>query len=629
MTIMAAALVTTAVPAAATPTAWPPEGTMCAHGPCAPGNQQCVNPGSTVDYTFHLDDAYCDINDPNGPFYDQTHGVYHLFYQIHLAEPNPVGLKAGAGPDWGHWVSRDFTHWAPMPVAIWNTEYYDNAAIFSGSTTVVDGRPVIVYPGKYTSTSGHGFTYDVALPADLTGDPLLTNWTKPAYNPIMNGTGDDPSTAWRTNDGEWRFIGNQACTNDDGSAGGAPIYASKDFVSWYKVGCTTLLLGDCPTFFPLPKLAPGTSGGLSAAAKAALPNYVHKAGSPNDQVQLGTWTDGVPASDGKSGTPGTWVQLGASVPLDNGSTHASKDFYDPVKDRHVMWVWATVTNGAQTVPREMTYDPRCNRVLFNPVEEIAALRSAQPLDSVPQTTISGTTSAAITASAASDLEVHFARPSANATVALNLWNTSAVAIDYVHGAASVVVAAGGHSYSMPVLATDETLSIRLLIDTNLGEAYFNGGRVALTFKTGTVGVPAFNVGITSTGSDVPAHAYEYMPGYDLPGADYSINNTFGADNNDPRTCEALCLADATTCKAWTFVAPGVQMPQARCCLKKSVPAPVARAGITSGAPGTGPMPGPSPAESVVLLNATSWEMSSIWTTAEQVLATPRADGRPL
>ena len=38
------------------------------------------------EYTFHLADPTCDINDPNGPMYDPVHGIYHNFYQIHIAE---------------------------------------------------------------------------------------------------------------------------------------------------------------------------------------------------------------------------------------------------------------------------------------------------------------------------------------------------------------------------------------------------------------------------------------------------------------------------------------------------------------------------------------------------------------
>jgi sucrose-6-phosphate hydrolase SacC (GH32 family) len=51
-----------------------------------------------------------------------VHKLYHNFSQIHVAEDQN---DAGNGPDWGHWVSKDFVHWAQLPVAIWNDHYYD------------------------------------------------------------------------------------------------------------------------------------------------------------------------------------------------------------------------------------------------------------------------------------------------------------------------------------------------------------------------------------------------------------------------------------------------------------------------------------------------------------------------
>ena len=168
-------------------------------------------------------------------------------------------------------------------------------------------------------------------------------------------------------------------------------------------------LGDCPTFFPRPALTPGSEAhfeSLSDEERDALPNWVHKAGSGNDQVQVGSWTDGKPGTppNGTGATPGTWEQKGGSTPLDNGKTHgelsvsltgqdrlddaisrrcvssrvwlfnfanhavfvficaASKDFYDPTTGRRIMWVWGTLPNGIQTIPREMTYDPRTNKI---------------------------------------------------------------------------------------------------------------------------------------------------------------------------------------------------------------------------------------------------------------------------
>ena len=50
----------------------------------------------------------------NGPFHDPVHGLFHNFYQRHVAEPRN---GEGHGPDWGHWVSNDFLHWAVLPTA--------------------------------------------------------------------------------------------------------------------------------------------------------------------------------------------------------------------------------------------------------------------------------------------------------------------------------------------------------------------------------------------------------------------------------------------------------------------------------------------------------------------------------
>ena len=54
---------------------------------CAPGNEVC-GPAFTKAPQFHLmSQNGCAENDPNGPVFDPVHGVFHHFYQIHLAAP--------------------------------------------------------------------------------------------------------------------------------------------------------------------------------------------------------------------------------------------------------------------------------------------------------------------------------------------------------------------------------------------------------------------------------------------------------------------------------------------------------------------------------------------------------------
>ena len=49
-------------------------------------------------------DSTCETNDPNAPFYDALHGVYHLFWQKHCATPVPGETIKGIV--YGHAVSR-------------------------------------------------------------------------------------------------------------------------------------------------------------------------------------------------------------------------------------------------------------------------------------------------------------------------------------------------------------------------------------------------------------------------------------------------------------------------------------------------------------------------------------------
>ena len=160
--------------------------------------------------------------DPNGLFYDARWKNYHFFYQDGLFE-NASGH--GQGPVWGHAVSSDLIKWKHLPVAIWNDHLYDERAIFTGSTTIVDGEPIIVYPGLCVQgrqpNCESGTLLALAVPED-SSDPSLSRWRKlDELNPIVNNTGRDPSTAWRTEQGEWRLV-----------TLGTMLHASMDFKNW-------------------------------------------------------------------------------------------------------------------------------------------------------------------------------------------------------------------------------------------------------------------------------------------------------------------------------------------------------------------------------------------------------------
>ena len=415
--------------------------TTCTHGPCYPGNDQCGAPHAGAPQ-FHLVDQHgCGLNDPNGPFWDPVHGVAHVFYQIHLAET--AVSTHGRGSDWGHWVSRDLVSWASMPVGIWNglsldkgtraprKTMYDTVAIFSGSALVVDGAGpggkgdgvVIFYPGlcdtaDWPNCTKHDRDHEpvllaTAVPADYAVDELLTNWTKPSYNPIwpaINHSGD-PSTPWQTSSGEWRIR-----TSDTvlGAASGSKLLSGE----WYEIGqYEGFVDSNCPSLFPLPPPTPGTQAAFAAArrSRGPLPTHVQKTSAcgerpdapPSfrgcfDRWHVGTYdADIAPKTRGTFAPTEGWedmfehrlidaVPAGSGGKLPNGAYYASKDGVFPSADGTTTrrlnfgYVLAPLpgqglaASGVHALPREVTFNAQTRALEQAPLAEAAKLREITP-----------------------------------------------------------------------------------------------------------------------------------------------------------------------------------------------------------------------------------------------------------
>eukprot|EP00760_Papus_ankaliazontas_P009344 PhM_4_TR14035/c0_g1_i1/m.98143/K01193/INV, sacA; beta-fructofuranosidase len=477
---------------------------QCRNGPCGPGNDQCKRPDLGRDFPqFHVRDTSCSVNDPNFPFYDPVNKLYHSFYQLHIYQSHP----GAEGPVIGHSVSADLIKWAHLPVAVWNDQPYDNVAIWSGSTTMVNGIPTMIYPGLCSTASWSncvtGTNFAIAVPANMS-DPFLTNWSKPSYNPIVQNVQRDPSTAWRTASGEWRF------TNYQGL-----VWVSDDFVSWKQSSNKDPIFpadAECPDFFPLPKVCTGC-GGEGAVVGNGNITHVHKHSSaPLERYLLGSYSDGEP------GSSGVWTPIGGEHNLDQSvvgqlpggfSYYASKGFHDPVKDRTVYWGWANIGDiWTQSLPREVTYDPRFQFLVFSPVEELDQLRAAAL---VPKTTTapplrSGETrwmgNFAGNAGNQSEVSVTFTLPTA----------PSVFGVEVLVGELSGVP---GVNSSVPVLFTYDSSNHSLAV------------------------------------SIVRDHTpmYTSVQKADIPGSDYA-NST----HSSPEQCRAACEADVSKpCRAWTFV----------------------------------------------------------------------------
>jgi hypothetical protein len=105
------------------------------------------------------------------------------------------------------------------------------------------------------------------------------------------------------------------------------------------------------------------------------------------------------------------------------------------------------------------------------------------------------------------------------------------------------------------------------------------------FLTGAMAA-AFACVLAVAANAEPATSFE--PNTDRLGSDY-----FGFDlpGPQPSLCQQACIGDAN-CRAWTYVNPGIQGPQARCYLKNPAPPPTPSNCCVSGAKGFGPPPSP-------------------------------------
>ena len=264
--------------------------------------------------------------------------------------------------------------------------------VFTGSAIIVDGAGpggkgkgvVNVYPGLCNDNDWPGCKTGTllaqAVPANYAADELLTNWTKPSYNPIIENTQRDPSTPWKTSAGEWRLRTFDSMVY--GAASDADMLAGK----WYTIGKSAdFRTCECPSVYPLPAATPGTEKTYEAARKAgSLPDTVHKTSCGGDWWQVGNYVAGPPKTLGSfNATPG-WEDLFVQKRIDFGEFYASKDNEYPTLDggvRRINWGWATVPPAStQTLPREITFNAEARTLQQLPIEEIKSLRGAAAYD---------------------------------------------------------------------------------------------------------------------------------------------------------------------------------------------------------------------------------------------------------
>jgi beta-fructofuranosidase len=319
---------------------------------------------------FHLMPAKNWMNDPDGPVY--YNGYYHMFF-IH--NPN--------APVWGHnhWVkhtksfflyhlfllkghcySKDMVHWVRLPVALSPDQPYDSDGLSTGSTTIVNGIPVIMYSGRTNDTTDMQCQ---ARPANIS-DPTLTNWTKSFFNPLISKpNGRDPSTAFQDDQNNYYLIYGYG-TPDLG--GQAVLFTSKDFINWtylHPIHSNKYdKFWECPDIF-------NVSNRLVLKASLLGHDFWTIGNLDRDQLIFLPLNHDV----------GEYIQM-----IDHGRFYASKTFYDPINDQQVIMGWIPEEDnlgpkrgwqGCHSLPRAIFLSEDGLEIRSRPVNEVRTLRDHQ------------------------------------------------------------------------------------------------------------------------------------------------------------------------------------------------------------------------------------------------------------
>lgn len=207
---------------------------------------------------------------------------------------------------------------------------------------------------------------------------------------------------------------------------------------------------------------------------------------------VGTYTEGPAKTAGSfTATPGIKAGL-KETKIDMGRFYASKDFYDPVKDRRINWGWAQTAGptNVQTLPREITWHPELQQLVHAPVEEQDTLRGKQIGQfSGPVTEHGASLALPNFVGNQSEVMVTFTRPKVDTVLGVEVMQSldgktgTIFTVDYKHNETVAKVGGGGVFDTLKLLDSDTTIDIRIYVDNLFAEVYFQGGRVAMTVDT--------------------------------------------------------------------------------------------------------------------------------------------------
>jgi len=434
---------------------------------------------------FHFSPEKNWTNDPNGLVYFE--GEYHLFFQY-----NPFGDQWGH-MSWGHAVSKDLVHWQELAVAL---PEENGVMIFTGSTVVdhanssgfcAGGKPcmVAIYTG-HTPKAG-------TKPALQTQNLAYSNdrgrtWTKYAQNPVLNlkmSDFRDPDVFWSETGKRWVMA---VSLPDDHKI---RFYGSPNLKTWNALSdfgpeATTAGQWECPNLCELP--VDGNPGNKRWVLKVGL-NPGGLQGGSGEQYFVGKF-DGTKFVNDNPAAFSLWSDYGKDC-------YCALTFNDqPAAEKPVMlgwmnnWQYANQVptkpwRGQMTVPRELALRtfPEGIRLTQQPVKALDNLHGKESSLKRGDLALSGPTQ-----------EIHVSLDIGQAEEAG--WRISTKGGDYIligydakrQEAFVDRTHSGLTSFSKdfpartvaPLPTPKAKLDVRMLLDRNSIEVFFDYGRVTVT-----------------------------------------------------------------------------------------------------------------------------------------------------
>lgn len=445
----------------------------------APGYDQPFRP------QFHFSPQRNWTNDPNGLVYFE--GEFHLFFQYNL-----FGDKWGH-MSWGHAVSPDLVHWRELPVAL---PEENGVMIFTGSI-VIDtdntsgfcrgNRPcmVAIYTGHTPAATGK--------PALQTQNLAFSNdrgrtWTKFAGNPVLNLNKTDfrdPGVFWSAESKRWIMA--VSLPNDHQIR----FYGSADLKKWERLsefGPAGATGGqwECPDLFPLP--VDGSPAKTRWVLKVGL-NPGGLQGGSGEQYFVGRF-DGTRFINDNPTSVALWSDYGKDCYCALTFNHL------PPGEKAVMLGWmnnwqyanqvpTSPWRGQMTVPRRVALQtfPDGIRLVQEPVDSLTQLRGPQQqLNAGNSTLKSGSVEihAALELRDAKEAGWKLLGKDGSYTVLGFDAVRREVFVDRTHSGVTGFSKDFPARTAAPFPAMGGKLELRILVDRSSEEAFFGGGRVAIT-----------------------------------------------------------------------------------------------------------------------------------------------------